>query len=207
MKNIKKLSINTIALFLIALLVLNSVHADSITYPFNNSNLATNQIYNLTLDINSISTTSTSDVAQIIVNNSIIYQNTYTANGLYHVPIEFFNSGMYNIKLKTTTTNETLNYIVNPSATTSLSNFWNEYSEIFIELGFFGVIALIIKKFLKKSKIQMLAISIMFFIINLIILLQIIPIISSYSIEMFIVFAITLALSLTQIILNLFKNR
>lgn len=202
----KQLSINILALFVIALFVLNSVHADSITYPLNNSVLATNQIYNLTLDINSLSTTSTSDVAQIIVNNSIIYQNDYTANGLYHVPIEFYNSGTYNIKLKTTTTNETLNYVVNPSATTSLSNFWDSYSEIFIELGFFGVIALIIKKFLKKSKIQNLAISIMFFIINLIILLQIIPIISSYSIEMFIVFTITLALSLTYIIMNLFKR-
>jgi hypothetical protein len=202
----KQLSINILALFVIALLVINSVHADSITYPLNNSNLATNQIYNLTLDINSINTITTSDVAQLIVNNSIIYQNTYTANGLYHVPIEFYNPGSYNIKLKTTTTNETLNYVVNPSATTSLSNFWNEYSQVFIMLGFFGIWALIIKKFLKNSKIQNLAISIMFFVINLLIILQIIPIVSSYSIEMFIVFTITLALSLTYIIMNLFKR-
>ena len=80
-----------------------NVHADSITTPLNNSILSIGQNYNFTIDINSIAGTTTSDIATLIINNSIVFQNNYTANGLYHIPVQFNHYGNYNVSLITAT--------------------------------------------------------------------------------------------------------
>lgn len=88
---------------LIGSLSVSNVFADSITTPLNNSILNIGQSYNITININSITTTATSDIATLLINNSIIYQNNFTSNGLYKIPIQFNNYGHFNISLITST--------------------------------------------------------------------------------------------------------
>lgn len=88
---------------LISSLSVSNVFADTITTPLNNSILSIGKTYNFTIDINSIAGTTTSDTATLLINNSIVYQNDFTANGLYHIPVQFNNYGHYNVSLITTT--------------------------------------------------------------------------------------------------------
>jgi len=106
-----RLSIIAVTLVLIFMLI-GSVHADTITSPLNNSILNYGYTYNLSLDITSISSLTTSDTASIYVNNSLIYSTNYTANGLYHIPIMFNNYGKFIISLHTTTTNQSITYTI-----------------------------------------------------------------------------------------------
>jgi len=109
-----RLSIIVVTLVLMFMLIgsVGSVHADTITSPLNNSILNYGYTYNLTLDITSINSLTTSDTASIYINNSLVYSNTYTANGLYHIPIMFDNYGKFVISLHTTTTNQSITYTI-----------------------------------------------------------------------------------------------
>lgn len=102
----KRILIGIAGLLLVSVLVLSNgtriVFADSITTPLNNSILNSGQVYNLTIDITGISSLTTSDTANLTVNGSLVYQHNYTANGLYTIPIQFNNFGLFVVGLKST---------------------------------------------------------------------------------------------------------
>lgn len=146
-----------IAVMLIAMpFLLNSVHADSITTPLNNSILSFGHSYNFTIDITHITNTSTSDIASLYINNSLVYQNTFTANGLYKIPIQFNNYGTFNVSLKTSQQSSILyyNYSVPKPIPSSLSNDLNmsiTYFNYFFFIIVLWVIAFLLGFFVLKG--------------------------------------------------------
>ena len=136
--------------------LLNSVNADSITTPLNNSILSFGHSYNFTIDITHITTTSTTDTAYLYVNHSLVYQNTFTANGLYKVPIQFNNYGTFNVSLKTSQQSGILyyNYSVPKPIPSSLSNDLNlsiTYFNYFFFIIVLWVIAFLLGFFVLKG--------------------------------------------------------
>lgn len=109
--------------------ILPNTFADSVVYPLNNSVLNQNTAYNLTVNINSINSLTTNDTYTLFVDGNPIYQNTVSSNGLYHVPIKFYNSGNFTIRFNSTTnTGQTLQYQVNPVFNSSVYiNLLNYY--------------------------------------------------------------------------------
>ena len=146
-----------IAVMLIAMpFLINSVNADSITTPLNNSILSFGHSYNFTIDITHITTTSTSDTAYLYINNSLVYQNTFTANGLYKIPIQFNNYGTFNVSLKTSQQSSILyyNYSVPKPIPSSLSNDLNmsiTYFNYFFFIIVLWVIAFLLSFFVLKG--------------------------------------------------------
>ncbi len=138
-----KLKIKNIGLvamvLLFSLFLFGNSYADSITTPLNNSILHIGQNYNFTIDINSITNITTSDTAMLIINNSIVYQNSFTANGLYHVPIQFNNYGNYNISLLTTTSK-----IIDLNVSIPQPQFHTEFAELNTYLSYYFVSLLIL---------------------------------------------------------------
>ena len=128
-------------LLLLSAIIIFSV-GDMITLPLNNSNLQTNTNYNLTIDITAISGTTTSDTANVLVNGSLIYASTFTANGLYKIPIVFYNTGVYNITLKTT--QPTLSYVIyripEPILSANIYLYYLNYFAFVIILMVFGFV-------------------------------------------------------------------
>ena len=146
-----------IAVMLIAMpFLINSVNADSITTPLNNSILSFGHSYNFTIDITHITNTSTSDIASLYINNSLVYQNTFTANGLYKIPIQFNNYGTFNVSLKTSQQSSILyyNYSVPKPIPSSLSNDLNmsiTYFNYFFFIIVLWVIAFLLGFFVLKG--------------------------------------------------------
>jgi hypothetical protein len=190
---------------LISLFLLQSVHATSITYPLNNSVLNANQVYNFSLYETQISTTQTSANVEILVNNSVVYDNTLTANGVYHIPIDFYNSGIYSVKL-IANTNSTLFYSVHGSSLNSLYDFWTDYNFILIIYAMTGAIALIVNKYFKKSKrIGFMAISVIFAIVSMYALIFSISVNSQFAYVMILFSAVIMALSLVSVFKAVFE--
>ena len=146
-----------IAVMLIAMpFLINSVNADSITTPLNNSILSFGHSYNFTIDITHITNTSTSDIASLYINNSLVYQNTFTANGLYKIPIQFNNYGTFNVSLKTSQQSSILyyNYSVPKPIPNGLSNDLNisiTYFNYFFFIIVLWVIAFLLGFFVLKG--------------------------------------------------------
>jgi hypothetical protein len=146
-----------IGVILIAIpFLLNSAHADSITTPLNNSILSFGHSYNFTIDITHITNTTTSDIASLYINNSLVYQNTFTANGLYKVPIQFNNYGTFNVSLKTSEQSGILyyNYSVPKPIPSGLSNDLNmsiTYFNYFFFIIVLWVIAFLLGFFVLKG--------------------------------------------------------
>ena len=130
-----------IAVMLIAMpFLLNSAHADSITTPLNNSILSFGHSYNFTIDITHITNTSINDMASLYINNSLVYQNNFTENGLYEIPIQFNNYGNFNVSLKTSEQSGILYY--NYSVPKPITSSFN--SDISISITYFNYFFFII---------------------------------------------------------------
>lgn len=142
-----------IALMFLVFLSLSSVHnvyADSITTPLNNSNLVLGHTYNITIDITSITTVVTSDSVNLSVNGSLIYQHTYTANGLYQIPVQFNNYGVFSMQLATTTSHTTLYYTITKPVYYQFSKYFTYFSFIII-LWIIGLTLLLLDKKVIKT--------------------------------------------------------
>ena len=135
-------TIESLLLLSIVLSIFVFSFGDAITTPLNNSNLQINQIYNISIDITAISSTITSDTANLLVNGSLVYAGTYTANGLYRVPLIFYNYGTYNLTLKTTTgTFESVLYNLNaPIINANIYLYYLNYFSFVIILMVIGYV-------------------------------------------------------------------
>jgi len=147
-----------VLVFLSALLIVvmatNVSFADSITYPLNNSILSTNHIYNISIDINSISSALSSDTINLYVNNSLVYSNTYSSNGIYKIPMAFYNYGHYNISLVSSANKEiNIVYTIPKPYFTAYSFYLNYYTDVIIIFAIGVILYVLLYFFVKEIKL------------------------------------------------------
>jgi hypothetical protein len=140
------------AVLLFATLIVFASGIDVITSPLNNSYLKNNAINNISINVNTISSTLTSDTLKLYANGNLIYSNTVSANGIYPIPI-FISTNKSNITITLYTSSNAKNetyvyYIAQNSFIQKLMQFMNIY--------IYDIIALIIASlllFLRRNRI------------------------------------------------------
>ena len=129
-------------LVLLSILLLGFVFSgflgDFISYPLNNSQIPSS--FNLTIDINSISSALSSDVLNLYVNHNLVYSNTYTANGIYKIPFSIYSNGVYNFTIETSSNSYTDFYTYSNLDFSTYYSILNYYAIIIVFLGIGAII-------------------------------------------------------------------
>ncbi len=127
-------------LVLLSILLLGFVFSagDFITYPLNNSQIPSS--FNLTIDINSITSNLTSDVLNLYVNHNLVYTNTYTANGIYRIPFQIYSNGLYNFTISTSKNTYTDIYTYSALNLSTYYSILNYYAIVIIFLSIGAIV-------------------------------------------------------------------